>query len=376
MLVKVIILNLFVLYATDGQSCYGYPPSKTCSIECNFEVTGGINGNDDVYYIFENISGQEIRISNCGSSGDSQMYLIKISSNGVISDANYQLQANNACDGNDCVDPEYDCSEYGRETFYYSYLDGGTYWIKYTNSGSSSASYSINVICGVLLLPAVTYPDGSFAGAELMVRGFNIFTAEIADTPILNIDYIADMKDIVSSEGASCSYSSLTFDSQYDSWSSYTKSNSGSISASYQTDNSGAGGSASITRTTLKTYAQSGQYYIYSLGLDCRVTTAAFKGLNKLFFTDNFIHSLLLLPQQFNGNLEEYIEFWETYGTHIFKSGTLGGSISGATVVNKCEIENNFQSNTQYKACLNGAYKGVEVEGCNSESRNNYQSSS
>ena len=59
------------------------------------------------------------------------------------------------------------------------------------------------------------------------------------------------------------------------------------------------------------------------MDLKCIEASATLTTYNKVYWNSNFINELRLLPDAFDGStvIEEYEEFWDTYGTHIVKSG-------------------------------------------------------
>eukprot|EP01083_Nonionella_stella_P312192 1115838_1 len=100
--------------------------------------------------------------------------------------------------------------------------------------------------------------------------------------------------------------------------------------------------------------------------------------------THNFIKTLKTLPTSVPTSLnmddsdimDEYIAFWDAFGTHVMRSGKLGGVIKGAITVDKCAAQQSYSDTTAYKTCLNAQYKGVEVEGCHQESDSSVNSNS
>ena len=61
------------------------------------------------------------------------------------------------------------------------------------------------------------------------------------------------------------------------------------------------------------------------MDLKCIEASATLATYNKVYWNSNFINELRLLPDAFDGStiIEAYEEFWDTYGTHIVKSGML-----------------------------------------------------
>ena len=144
-----------------------------------------------------------------------------------------------------------------------------------------------------------------------------------------------------------------------------------SIEAGYSAGAGEAGGSYSKERSETKEYAADAQTYIYSLDLECTKAQASLVGYNKIFWNENFINNLRLLPDSFvqgTTDMAQYETFWNTFGTHVIKSGKLGGSIRGAYTVDKCSVEESYSSSESYEVCLNAAYKGASANGCYGES--------
>eukprot|EP01083_Nonionella_stella_P199295 730880_1 len=210
--------------------------------------------------------------------------------------------------------------------------------------------------------------DGKFCGSSLFVRGFNIFTLTTSGNSILNSNKLIENTEIWSDEGASCSLSSLEFTSSYSSYSTYAEADSLSIDGSYSTDTAGAGGSLSQTRSKIKSFAATSQSYIYSLSVDCQTAQASVVAYNKIYWNSNFINSLRLLPTSYiAGDLSEFTNFWDTYGTHLIKNAKLGGTIRGAVVASTCSVLDDYGESSSYEVCLNAEYKGAVGEGCYGE---------
>ena len=124
-------------------------------------------------------------------------------------------------------------------------------------------------------------------------------------------------------------------------WSSYilvfgciNLQDSGTVAGEYGTEKASAGGSLSATRTSTKENAAAIQSYIYTMDLKCQEATASLATYNKLYWNAHFINELRLLPDAFDAStstvssnldgsapMSKYEEFWETYGTHVVKSG-------------------------------------------------------
>eukprot|EP01084_Bolivina_argentea_P138126 243249_1 len=216
-----------------------------------------------------------------------------------------------------------------------------------------------------------------YAGYTLFVRGYNIFKDETSGHPILYMD--SNNVEFWSDEGASCSLDSLAFNEHSGSYEEYAASDSESIALGFDLGKYGAGGSLATTRVKTKSQAFEAQIEIYTMELTCVETTAALVSEDELYFTSNFLKALKALPQTFDADdsqlseslenkLEPYIEFWKTFGTHVMKSAKFGGSIRGAITVNKCMMQESFTDANSYEACLNGKYKGIDVDGCIGES--------
>eukprot|EP01083_Nonionella_stella_P005977 17281_1 len=227
------------------------------------------------------------------------------------------------------------------------------------------------------------YIAGAFPGYSLFVRGFNIFTAESSGNAILDVYYLSNI-ETWTDEGATCSYSSLEFDSSFASYATYSKSDSESISVGFSAAKFGGGGSLSRERTETKQYSASSQTYIYTMNLECISSHSSIVSYDELYWSSNFIKTLKTLPTSVPTSLnmddrdimDEYIAFWDAFGTHVMRSGKLGGVIKGAITVDKCAAQQSYSDTTAYKTCLNAQYKGVEVEGCHQESDSSVNSNS
>eukprot|EP00485_Elphidium_margaritaceum_P009821 CAMPEP_0202694278 /NCGR_PEP_ID=MMETSP1385-20130828/8178_1 /ASSEMBLY_ACC=CAM_ASM_000861 /TAXON_ID=933848 /ORGANISM="Elphidium margaritaceum" /LENGTH=460 /DNA_ID=CAMNT_0049350093 /DNA_START=45 /DNA_END=1428 /DNA_ORIENTATION=- len=298
--------------------------------------------------------------------------------------------SDNACGSWDCSHASYSCSDTSSETIYYSYLDTNEYLIRIEHPWTSATlygEYRIEVLCfaaGTLAaeptptptLSPTLYGPGQFPGSTLMSRGFNIFTAKLSGSPILDEDHVVNNTETYTTEISTCTYSSLQFSSWYSSFSSYAESDSKSIALGFSASGTGAGGSLSTVRTETRSNAQSSQSYIYSIDLKCTAAQASIVGFNHLHWNPYFIEALLLLPQSYSDgyDLEDYVEFWKVFGTHVLESVDFGGRVHGAVVADACSVEESFGESTSFDACLSGAYKGVEVEGCYGEGESSYDS--
>eukprot|EP01083_Nonionella_stella_P022614 62533_1 len=210
---------------------------------------------------------------------------------------------------------------------------------------------------------------GEFCGYSLFVKGFNIWTLELSGNAILDIDHLVQNTESWTDEGGSCSLSSLEFASSYSSYTDYAEADATNIAGSYSSGETAAGGSLSSARTATKTYAGKEQSYIYSMDVSCGTATASLVAANAIYWNENFVHELRILPSLFSSiYMDDYIDFWNSYGTHVMKSAELGGHVRGSIVSSKCNVMQSYGDAESYELCLNGAYKGVEAEGCAAES--------
>eukprot|EP01083_Nonionella_stella_P060617 158216_1 len=362
-----------------------------CPVECNQVYTGFYEDPDPynwyaeaVNYWFTVSEIQKVTITNCGSIDltSTELYLDICTDNGgtCTSKEDITTQSDSGCDGTNCDDPNYLCNDAVAQTFTFSYLAAGTYrlWMR-ASSNYQFGQYQIQTFCtqpgsGATLAPIASLNENP--GSNLLAKGFNIFTATSSGSLILDEDLMQNITETYSTDGSSCTYSSLQFSDQFSFYSEYAKSDSQSIASGFSTEAFSAGGSLSTARTKTQSYAKSGQYSIYSLDLKCIAATASVVEYNKLHWNSNFIDALRILPTEYESgdSLEEFIAFWDAYGTHMFETAYFGGSIHGSVVSNKCAIERSFSSSTEYETCLNAAYKGIAVEGCSrvSDSSSSY----
>eukprot|EP01084_Bolivina_argentea_P100144 179891_1 len=260
------------------------------------------------------------------------------------------------------------------------YLSAGihTFPVGFVSVMGGYGGYTISVSCpssSSLTFPPTPAPTdyaiGDFPGADLIIKGVDIFRGVLSGSPILNSTMMEqNAGNSYSTEAQTCSYNSLEFNSEFEKFSAYSSTNAQLVEAGFNSgDTYSAAGSLSVERTQTKTYAQSGQNYIYTMSLECKAAAANIVGYNDVYWDIYFIQSVKILPNSYStgDDLREYIDFWKTYGTHTIKSALFGGSINGAVVVNKCLVDTKFKSTSQYEACLNGAYKGVVAEGCVAE---------
>eukprot|EP01083_Nonionella_stella_P019305 53685_1 len=218
-------------------------------------------------------------------------------------------------------------------------------------------------------IPTEQHIIGPWPGYELFVRGYNIWKMSTAGNALLDINMHKANIESHTSEGAGCSLSSLEFASSFSSYSEYAESSSASIEAGYSVKVGRAGGSLSNERTETKLHSASSQSYIYSLDLECSLTAASLKALNKVYWSSNFINELRILPDSFDSSdTTAWTDFWNSFGTHLMKTAKLGGRVTGAITVDKCSVEEAYSDSNSYQACLNAAYTGAEAEGCYGES--------
>merc|ERR1719242_2271813 len=141
---------------------------------------------------------------------------------------------------------------------------------------------------------------------------------------------------------------------------------SSSIALGFSARLFGAMGSLSTTRTDTRSAAKSDQSYIYNMELSCTKARASITDLSSSRWDLGFLNAMKILPESYaeGDDLDNFVEFWETYGTHMMKSVKLGGSIVGSIVANKCSVQTSFGSASEYEVCLNAAYKGVLGSPC------------
>jgi len=196
--------------------------------------------------------------------------------------------------------------------------------------------------------------------------GFDVFNAELSSSPILDNDFSAsDLEAITGSN--EYSYDQFKFDYDYDSFSAFVHQDATNIQISYSTSNNEAYGSLSGTRQSVRAAVTMTQYYIYTLRLRLAAQQLSTVAANKLHWNRDFLNNFRILPSEYVGDeddLDDFKEFWLTYGTHIFKSVELGGIIEGTIVADKCSVSGTFESEEEYLICLNAQYKGYAVDDC------------
>eukprot|EP01083_Nonionella_stella_P019306 53692_1 len=209
----------------------------------------------------------------------------------------------------------------------------------------------------------------TFKGYELFVRGYNIWKMTTAGNTLLDINWADANIEGWTQEGAECSLSSLEFGASFSSYSEYAESSSANIETGFNAGAGKAGGSLSKERTETKSHSASSQSYIYSLDLECSYLVASLNSLNKLHWSANFLNNLRVLPDSFDSSdITAWTDFWDSFGTHLIKTAKLGGRVTGAITVDKCEVEESYSDSDSYEACLNAEYAGVEGSGCSGES--------
>eukprot|EP01083_Nonionella_stella_P088099 245358_1 len=381
----IIIAMIFTTTVYGVSNCVS---ADHCIAECNqvytgfYEDTDPYDVSEEVVFFYLTLSEiQKVTFTNCGSIDFTSTSLRLDTcpdSSGTSCVDQITSQSDSGCTESSCVDdPNYECSDNIGKTFTFSYLAPGTYELRMrADSDYQYGQYQIQIFCAepgsgaiyATFAPLANLND--YSGSSLLLRGYNIFTATSSGSLILREDQIQNITEIYSTDGATCTYSSLQFSDQFTFYSEYAKSDSQSIAAGFSTEAYGAGGSLTTARTQTRSYAESGQYSIYSLDLQCIAARASVVEYNNLHWNPSFIDAVRILPTDYESgdSLEDFIEFWDAYGTHMFETAYFGGSIHGSVVSDKCAIERSFGSSTQYEVCLNAAYKGIEVEGCNAES--------
>jgi len=219
--------------------------------------------------------------------------------------------------------------------------------------------------------PTEKYIAGSaWPGYELFIRGFNIWTLEISGNIILDINRIDANVEGYSTEGGSCSLSSLEFDSSFSSYQAYAESDALAVEGGFSAGAGGAGGAYSEERSESKSNSASAQTYIYTMDLKCEVASASTNALNNLYFSAAFVNRLRILPDSYTDgdDLSSFESFWDSYGTHFIRSAKLGGTVRGAMTASKCSVESSYSSSDSFEVCLNAEYKGAEGAGCYGES--------
>lgn len=72
--------------------------------------------------------------------------------------------------------------------------------------------------------------------------------------------------------------------------------------------------------------------------------------VNDLILTPSFRTVVQRLPVQYNPHV--YTTFFETFGTHFVRQGTLGGRIHYFYVIKKSDVEESYSSDDEVKDCL------------------------
>eukprot|EP01083_Nonionella_stella_P030062 82529_1 len=207
------------------------------------------------------------------------------------------------------------------------------------------------------------YTEGD---ATLLMKGYNMFKNELSGSRVLDPDYESNNTEYYSTAGSVCSYSSLEFTSSYSSYSDYATADSQSVSTSFNAAKYKAGASLSRARTETKSNAMDSESLIYTMDLECAVAEASIVGFDEIIWNKEFINALRILPQSYDesSELDDYIDFWNNYGTHIIVTARFGGNIRGTVIADKCAIESGFGDSSEYEVCLNAAYKAVESDSC------------
>eukprot|EP01083_Nonionella_stella_P173697 599931_1 len=330
----IIIAMIFTTTVYGVSNCVS---ADHCIAECNqvytgfYEDTDPYDVSEEVVFFYLTLSEiQKVTFTNCGSIDFTSTSLRLDTcpdSSGTSCVDQITSQSDSGCTESSCVDdPNYECSDNIGKTFTFSYLAPGTYELRMrADSDYQYGQYQIQIFCAepgsgaiyATFAPLANLND--YSGSSLLLRGYNIFTATSSGSLILREDQIQNITEIYSTDGATCTYSSLQFSDQFTFYSEYAKSDSQSIAAGFSTEAYGAGGSLTTARTQTRSYAESGQYSIYSLDLQCIAARASVVEYNNLHWNPSFIDAVRILPTDYESgdSLEEYIEFWEAYGIEI-----------------------------------------------------------
>merc|ERR1719295_745493 len=202
--------------------------------------------------------------------------------------------------------------------------------------------------------------------------GFNIFTAEISAMRPLDTNYASEMIKTSSPEASVCEYSSMDFEQGTSSFSEYSEQFGIELSGDYGlglTDALGGAGSLSYQHTETRSYSSQGDYQIFEMDFECTFFKVELQNFASYYWDVDFIYALSQLPRNYTiSNRADFAKIWERYGTHIFKSARLGGSIKGTTVMSSCKLEEAFEDSTSLDACLSAQYKGINGSACASAS--------
>jgi len=221
-------------------------------------------------------------------------------------------------------------------------------------------------INGQVIMPANQPTPPPVEPWAQLIYGYNMFKTEMSGNPVLDESYMEDNRGSFNDEQQECAYSSLEFTDSYSSFSDFVREDSLSVAADFSAVASDTLGSLSPTRTSVRSKAADSQYYIYEMKMTCIRARMSIGNANTLKWNSDFLDSFSTMPSVYDSSQlhKFYVEFWETYGTHLLKSAELGGSIKGTVVANKCSVGSAYENEMAFQACLNSEYAQVPVEGC------------
>jgi len=244
----------------------------------------------------------------------------------------------------------------------------------------TTASNTTAIPYSTTLSPTTPSPTTSATHTlDLISYGFNMITAKLSGSLILDNDFLDSDIEAVSTSGGQCSYDSMKFNDDYSAFSSFAQQDSAKISTNYGNSDGGeATGSLSENRQQTRTAAKTAQYYIYTMKTECAKGRISVGAANQLHWNYNFINNFRILPRNYSNeeDLEDFTSFWSSFGTHIFKSIELGGIIEGTIVASKCTVASTFASEEDFQACLNAQYNGIDLESCQSSGTQSQEDSS
>lgn len=145
--IPILIVNLlcpFVLIShSQFQLWFVVSLAADYSIGCDEGLSGYLENDDSVIIEFVNTERQDVLFTNCDSGFDTKLYLRH-------EHGPYGLQNNatNSCDGDDCSDDSYYCSNTAKETFTMESLSAGTYQLLLAPYASYYGDWAVEVQCG------------------------------------------------------------------------------------------------------------------------------------------------------------------------------------------------------------------------------------
>ena len=205
----------------------------------------------------------------------------------------------------------------------------------------------------------------SFNGTFRICHGYNYFRDTLSDSVVLDCNLLSDNVEY-KSEQTAVTLHQLEFNSGVKTFQQYALYDAQDIAARYtllQTDLTYAMGQQTQLRQEMLTALPTNQHYLFALYTNVITFTASLNHFSELYWDKEFIADVFSLPSHFSSDdIEIYIQFWQTYGTHILQTAKFGGRISGVVIVDKCTIDKVYKNADTFGKCLTTQFQTGDAQ--------------